>query len=111
MERHGFLAKKRLSRDSCLFLDVGGRYKFVMRFIAFDLETTGIVAGVDRVVEIGAVRFIDGQVEGVFSTLVDPQIPMPPGASRVNGITDDMLHGKPRIDELLEPFAEFCESD
>ena len=82
-----------------------------MRFIAFDLETTGILAGVDRIVEIGAVRFIDGQVEGVFSTLVDPMIPIPPGATKVNGITDDMVKGKPKIDELLDPFAEFCADD
>lgn len=82
-----------------------------MRFIAFDLETTGIVAGVDRIVEIGAVRFIDGHVEGVFSTLVDPLMPIPPGASRVNGITDDMVKGKPRVEELLESLADFCGDD
>jgi DNA polymerase-3 subunit epsilon len=82
-----------------------------MRFIAFDLETTGIMAGVDRIVEIGAVRFIDGAVEGVFSTLVDPLIPIPPGATKVNGITDDMVKGKLRVEELLESFAEFCADD
>lgn len=82
-----------------------------MRFIAFDLETTGIMAGVDRIVEIGAVRFVDGLVEGVFSTLVDPLMPIPPGATKVNGITDDMVKGKPRIEELLEPLAEFCADD
>lgn len=82
-----------------------------MRFVAFDLETTGIVAGVDRIVEIGAVRFIDGQIEGVFSTLVDPLMSIPPGASRVNGIKDDMVAGKPKVEELLAPLAEFCGDD
>jgi DNA polymerase-3 subunit epsilon len=80
-----------------------------MRFIAFDLETTGVLPGMDRIVEIGAVSFSQGEIEAVFSTLVDPQIPIPPGASRVNGITDDMVAGKPTIDRLLEPFAEFCQ--
>ncbi|MCC7404026.1 MAG: 3'-5' exonuclease [Bdellovibrionales bacterium] len=82
-----------------------------MRFIAFDLETTGTLPGVDRIVEIGAVRFINGEVEAVFSTLVDPRIPIPPDASRVNKITDQMVSGKPTIDKLLEPFAEFCGQD
>ena len=82
-----------------------------MRFIAFDLETTGTLPGVDRIVEIGAVRFVNGEVEAVYSTLVDPKIPMPEGASRVNGITDDMLQGKPLICDLLESFAEFCGDD
>ncbi len=80
-----------------------------MRFIAFDLETTGTVPGVDQIVEIGAVRFNNGIVESVFSTLVDPLRSIPPGASAVNGITDDMVRGKPRIETLLHSFAEFCE--
>ena len=82
-----------------------------MRFIAFDLETTGTVPGVDQIVEIGAVRFIDGQPEAVFATLIDPQRPIPPGASAVNGITDDMVKGKPTVDSILESFAEFCGED
>lgn len=81
-----------------------------MRFIAFDLETTGTVPGVDQIVEIGAVRFNEqGIVDSVFSTLVDPQRSIPPGASAVNGITDAMVAGKPKIDSLLPAFAEFCE--
>lgn len=80
-----------------------------MRFIAFDLETTGTVPGVDQIVEIGAIKFYNNEVESVFSTLVDPQRSIPPGASKVNGITDDMVQGKPKIDSVLTPFAEFCE--
>ena len=82
-----------------------------MRFIAFDLETTGTVPGVDQIVEIGAVCFIDGRPEAVFSTLIDPQRPIPPGASAVNGIKDDMVKGKPLIESILPSFAEFCGDD
>ncbi len=80
-----------------------------MRFIAFDLETTGTLAGVDQIVEIGAVLYDEkGQPETIFTTLIQPTISMPAAASRVNGITDDMLVGKPRITDVLGPFAEFC---
>lgn len=82
-----------------------------MRFISFDLETTGTLPGVDRIVEIGAVRFQDGVVDAVYSTLVDPKVPIPEGASRVNGILDSMVQGKPTIDALLPSFAEFCADD
>lgn len=82
-----------------------------MRFIAFDLETTGFLPGVDRIVEIGAVRFVNGEVDAIFSTLIDPQVAMPEAASKVNGITDEMLKGKPKIEDLLQPFAEFCADD
>lgn len=81
-----------------------------MDFIAFDVETTGTVPGVDQIVELGAVRFINGQVEGVFSTLIDPLRSIPPGASAVNGITDDMVQGKPTVDTVLPAFSEFCSS-
>jgi DNA polymerase III subunit epsilon len=82
-----------------------------MRFIAFDLETTGTVPGVDHIVEIGAVRFINGQIDGIYSTLIDPRRPISPGASAVNGISDSMVIGKPTVDTLLESFAEFCGND
>jgi DNA polymerase III subunit epsilon len=80
-----------------------------MRFIAFDLETTGTLPGVDQICEIGAVAYDEnGTPETIFATLINPGIPMPEGASRVNGITDDMLVGKPLITDVLDAFAEFC---
>lgn len=82
-----------------------------MRFVAFDLETTGTLPGVDKIVEVGAVRFVDGQIESVFSTLVDPECPIPEVASRINGISDEMVRGKPKIDELIDSLTQFCEAD
>lgn len=80
-----------------------------MRFIAFDLETTGTLPGVDQIAEIGAVLFNDqGCPETIFATLINPGIPMPEAASRVNGITDEMLRGQPLITDVLDAFAEFC---
>ncbi len=79
-----------------------------MNFIAFDLETTGTVPSVDQICEIGAIRFVNGRPEAIFSTLVDPMKSIPPGASAVNKITDDMVRGKPKIYDLLPSFAEFC---
>ena len=82
-----------------------------MRFVAFDLETTGTVPGVNQIIEVGAVRFVDGQVEAVYSTLIDPKVPIPPGASAVNGISNDMVAGKPTVDTILQSFTEFCGAD
>lgn len=67
--------------------------------------------GVDRIVEVGAVRFVDGEIDAVYSTLVNPRMPIPQAASRVNGISDDMVSGKPTIDQLLPSLAEFCGDD
>lgn len=82
-----------------------------MKFIAFDIETTGTVPGADQIVEIGAVRFINNVPEAVFATLIDPKRSIPPGASAVNGIYDEMVKGKPSIEDILPSFAEFCGDD
>lgn len=87
------------------------RKNFSMRFVAFDLETTGTIAGIDRIVEVGFVRFIDGQEVDKFACLVDPKMPIPEAASRVNGISNEMVQGQVTIEELLNPLAEYCADD
>jgi DNA polymerase-3 subunit epsilon len=79
-----------------------------MEFIAFDLETTGIQPKTDAIVEIGAVRFDGVEPVETFSTLINPGRPIPPEASAVNGITDDMVAGSPSIEKVLTDFADFC---
>lgn len=84
------------------------RIKDGMEFIAFDLETTGIQPKTDAIVEIGAVRFDGAEPVETFSTLVNPGRPIPPEASAVNGITDEMVSGSPGIDKVLTELAAFC---
>ena len=78
-------------------------------FVAFDLETTGLSPQLDRIVEIGAVKFVDGQEVARYGLLVHPEMTMPPGAVAVNGITDEMLQGKPLIREVLPDFLRFIQ--
>jgi DNA polymerase III subunit epsilon len=76
-------------------------------FVAVDVETTGLVPGVDRIVELAAVAFQGDAVLGTFSQLVDPGMPMPSAAGCVNGITDEMLRGMPNAAEALPAFLSF----
>jgi DNA polymerase-3 subunit epsilon len=73
-------------------------------FTAFDIETTGLDPRRDRIVEFGAVKFDRQGVIVRYSVLIDPGIPMPLEAGRVNGITDDMLAGHPPVEEVLPDF-------
>ncbi len=82
-----------------------------MRFVSFDLETTGFLPGVDQIVEVGAIRYVNGSPEASFVSLVNPLRPMNPESSKVNGITDEMLQDKPTIDKLLEPLTDFLGDD
>jgi DNA polymerase-3 subunit epsilon len=76
-------------------------------FTAFDLETTGLDPKQDRIVEIGALKFDNRGPLSRFSVLINPGIPMPEAAGRVNNITDEMLRGKPSLDEVFPDFIGF----
>ncbi len=78
-------------------------------FAAIDIETTGLTPVVDRIVEIGAVKFRNGKVLDTFQELIDPEMPISPGAFAVNGISDDMVRGKPTIDQILPQFLDFVD--
>ena len=74
-------------------------------FVALDLETTGLAAEIDRIVEIGAVKFDEaGREHGRFSQLVHPGRPMPARAQAVHGIGDRDLIGAPDVAAVLPDF-------
>ncbi|GIW92105.1 MAG: hypothetical protein KatS3mg110_0146 [Pirellulaceae bacterium] len=78
-------------------------------FVAFDCETTGLQAGRDHIVELAAVRFsgTTGEITGRQSWLVCPPVPIPLAATRVHGLTDRHVAGKPTIREVLPEFIRF----
>lgn len=96
--------------ESIVFSDRGGKRlnTYVNSYVVFDLETTGISCENDRIVEIAAVKVIDGQVTEEFSTLVNPGMPIPYRATAVHGITDDMVADAPSFDIALKEFSEFA---
>jgi DNA polymerase-3 subunit epsilon len=67
-----------------------------------DTETTGTVPGTDSVVQLGVARFEPGQDDPVFrSWLVNPCRAIPPEATEIHGITDDMVAEAPRLISVL----------
>jgi DNA polymerase-3 subunit epsilon len=67
-------------------------------YIVLDFETTAANPHQARIVQIGAV---DSYGVPVFNQLIDPEIPMPAGASAVNGITDETLIGAAYLADIL----------
>jgi len=70
-----------------------------------DLETTGGNATHDRITEIGIVE-IGRDGVSTWSTLVDPEQPIPAFIERLTGITGAMVHGAPTFESLAEPLAQ-----
>jgi DNA polymerase-3 subunit epsilon len=75
--------------------------------VALDLETTGLFAETDRIVEVGAVRFDgSGRELGRFEQLINPGRPMSPGAWAIHGISDaDLVDAPPACAVLLQFLA------
>lgn len=82
---------------------------YVSNYVVFDLETTGTSPKTEAIIEISALKVVDGKVVDTFSTLVNPEKPISPGATAVNGITDDMVKNEPTLDIVLPQFNEFIE--
>ena len=76
-------------------------------FVAFDLETTGLSSKTDKIIEIGAVILKDGQEIDRFQTFVDPERHLERKIVELTGITEEMLVGAPKIEEVLPKFLEF----
>ncbi len=81
---------------------------FDQEFVAFDLETTGLSSRTDRIIEIGAVILKNGKEIDRFQTFVDPERPLERRIVDLTGITDEMLRGAPKIEEVLPKFLDFC---
>lgn len=82
--------------------------EYAGNYVVFDLETTGFSPVKDEIIEISALRVRDGVVKEEFSMLVNPNMPIPWAASRVNGITDEMVQDAPQLSEALAAFLDFA---
>lgn len=80
-------------------------------YVVFDLETTGLSPETDEIIEISGVKVRDGRAVEEFSTLVNPGRPIPYAASRVNGITDQMVQDAPPLSDALGRFLDFAGED
>jgi DNA polymerase III subunit epsilon len=82
-----------------------------LAFTVFDTETTGLNPSDDEIISIGAVRIVNGRLlrQESFDRLVDTGRPVDPAATRIHGISAEMLEGQPTIEEVLPLFARFAQ--
>ncbi len=78
-------------------------------FVVFDLETTGLMPDKDEIIEIGAVKIVDGRLKETFACFVKPSKPIPPDATEINNITNEMVKDAYSINQVFPDFYKFCE--
>lgn len=87
------------------------RYPFLPpRFIALDFETTGLNAGEDKIIEIGAVKFnLHTNQRDTYSTLINPFISISKRITKLTGITNDMVKVGSTLEKELPMLKSFVE--
>jgi len=76
-------------------------------FVALDLETTGLSPRLDRIIEVGAVRFQGDQVLASFQSLVRPEVGIPRAVQDLTGIRDADVAAAPQPEQVLAQLIDF----
>ncbi|MFP3842392.1 PolC-type DNA polymerase III [Priestia filamentosa] len=80
-------------------------------YIVFDVETTGLSATYDKIIELAAVKMREGEIIDKFERFAKPHHPLSATTIELTGITDDMVENAPEIEDVLKDFHEWIGDD
>ncbi|PWU68836.1 PolC-type DNA polymerase III [Gracilibacillus dipsosauri] len=80
-------------------------------YVVFDVETTGLSAVYDTIIELAAVKVKNGEIIDRFESFANPHHPLSETTINLTGITDDMVKDAPEIEDVLKDFHEWMEND
>lgn len=80
-------------------------------YCVFDVETTGLSAVYDTIIELAGVKMKNGEIIDKFEAFIDPGHPLSATTINLTGITDDMVKGSDPIDVVLKRFKEWSGDD
>ena len=77
-------------------------------YVVFDVETTGLSAIYDKVIELSAVKMKNKNVVDQFEEFIDPGFHLSDLTTNLTSITDDMVRGSKSEADVFKLFQEFC---
>lgn len=77
-------------------------------YVVFDVETTGLSAVYDTIIELAAVKIQNGEIIDRFESFANPHHPLSATTIELTGITDDMVQDAPEIEEVLRNFRDWA---
>ena len=73
----------------------------------FDIETTGLSAVYNTIIELAAVKIKNGEIIDRFESFANPHHPLSAFTIELTGITDDMVKDAPGPEEVLQKFYDW----
>ncbi len=80
-------------------------------FVIFDVETTGLSAVYDTIIELAAVKVKDGEIIDRFESFANPHHRLSATTINLTGITDDMVQSAPEVGEVIQKFHDWVGDD
>ncbi|MBN2424865.1 MAG: UvrD-helicase domain-containing protein [Calditrichaceae bacterium] len=81
------------------------------KYVVFDLETTSKDPEQCGIVELAAVKIVNGKIADEFQTLINPEMPIDPEAQAVHQISEKDLRNAPNIKAVWPKFKEFIKNE
>ena len=78
-------------------------------YVVFDVETTGLSAVYDTIIELAAVKIKNGEIIDRFESFANPHKPLSATIINLTSITDDMLQDAPEVEAVLKRFHRWAE--
>lgn len=80
-------------------------------YVVFDVETTGLSAVYDTIIELAAVKIHQGEIVDRFESFANPHHPLSQTTTDLTGITDEMVQNAPEVEEVLTDFRNWMADD
>ncbi|WP_326150399.1 PolC-type DNA polymerase III [Bacillus velezensis] len=80
-------------------------------YVVFDVETTGLSAVYDTIIELAAVKIRGGEIIDKFEAFANPHHPLSATTIELTGITDDMVRDAPDVVDVVRDFKEWIGDD
>ena len=78
-------------------------------YVVFDVETTGLSAVHNDLIQIAASKMHKGNIVEQFDEFIDPGHPLSAFTTELTGITDNHVKGAKPLVQVLQEFQEFCQ--
>jgi DNA polymerase-3 subunit epsilon len=76
-------------------------------YVVLDFETTGLRAGADQIIQVGAVKYINHEQVESMNQLIDPQRDISSRITSLTGITNESVRNQPTIQTFIHQLIDF----